>query len=99
MGLNFAKAARRLTAELETSLDGDSHMEAPWPTDRPTVSQPDVATDGLDPAAVGGPAPMNSAQGPYGAPVATDPLLQDQIRPGSPVPHTQGPDLDTTTLH
>jgi hypothetical protein len=98
--VNFAKSASRYQAAFDSGddLGPDNRREVPWPTDRPTVSQPDVATDGLDPAAVGGPAPMNSGQGPYGAPVATDPMLETPINPGAPIPNTQGPDLDTTTL-
>jgi hypothetical protein len=96
MGIAFAKAAAAFDGGGD--LGPDSHRDVPWPTNRPTVHQPDVQTDSLDPAAVGGPSPMNSGQGPYGAPVATDPLLQAPIQPGGPIPHVQGPDLDTTTL-
>lgn len=88
-----------MTAELGDDLGLSGHSEPVTPQNRPVVYQPDVDTDGLDPAAVGGPAPMNSGQGPYGAPVASDPLLQAPIQPGAPVPFTPGPDLDTTTLH
>lgn len=100
MGFAFAKAAKIIEADLDTGVGGvDRGTTVPWPTNRPTVNQPDVQTDSLDPASVGGPAPMNSGQGPYGDPVATDQLLQDPIRPGSPIPHVLGPDEDTTTLH
>lgn len=99
MNLAFAKAAKRIQADLDGGLGPDSRHENPWPTNRPVVHQPDVQTDGLDPAAVGGPSPMNSGQGPYGTPVATDPLLSDPIHPGAPIPHLEGPDEDTTTLH
>lgn len=92
--MNFREAAKRLEAD----LNPDRQVEVPWPTNRPTVHQPLPTTDGLDPAAPGGPAPMNSGAGPYGAPVASDPLLETPIVPGSPVPHVKGPDLDTTTL-
>lgn len=98
--MNFAKAASRYQAAFDSGgdLGPDTRHEVPWPTDRPTVAQPDPQTDSLDPAALGGPAPMNSGQGPYGAPVASDPLLEAPINPGAPVPHTTGPDVDTTTL-
>jgi hypothetical protein len=92
--VNFALAARRLEAD----LDPDRSMDVPWPTNRPTVHQPAPDTDGLDPAAPGGPAPFNSGAGPYGAPVVSDPMLDTDIKPGHPTPHVQGPDLDTTTL-
>lgn len=99
MGMNFWKAAARIEADLDTGMGADRATVSPGATNRPTVYQPDVNTDGLDPATVGGPAPMNSGQGPYGNPVASDPLLEDPIRPGAPIPHITGPDVDTTTLH
>jgi hypothetical protein len=92
--MNFAAALRRLQAD----LDPDRATEVPWPTNRPTVHQPPVRTDQLDPAALGGPAPFNSGQGPYGGPVVDDPLLNAPINPGNPVPYVRGPDVDTTTL-
>lgn len=102
MPLAFAKAAR-LYAEADLSdplgNENDTRHESPNIEGRPTIAQPDVRTDGLDPAAVGGPAPMNSGQGPYGASVADDPMLSNPIQPGAPIPHVQGPDQDTTTLH
>lgn len=102
MSFAFAKAAKAYVAagfDSGGDLGGDAHHEDPGASNRPTVAQPDVQTDGLDPAAIGGPAPMNSGQGPYGSPVATDPLLQAPINPGAPIPHMQGPDMDTTVLH
>ena len=100
MGFAFAKAAKIIEADLDAGMDEvDKGMVDPRPTNRPTVHQPIVQTDHMDPAALGGPAPMNSGMGPYGRPVASDPLLEDPIRPGAPVPHVQGPDLDTTTLY
>lgn len=92
--MNFAAALKRLQAD----LDPDRATEVPWPTNRPTVHQPPVSTDGKDPAAVSGPGPFNSAQGPYGTPVVSDPLLEAPIHPGAPVPHKPGPDVNTTTL-
>jgi hypothetical protein len=92
--VNFAAALKRLEAD----LDPDAAHDVPWPTHRPTVHQPLPQTDGLDPAAPGGPSPLNSGQGPYGEPVASDPLMAAPMRPGSPIPHVQGPDEDTTTL-
>jgi hypothetical protein len=90
------RAALRAMADLDP--DAQVHHEVPWPTRRPVISQPPPQTDGLDPAAPGGPAPYNSAQGPYGVPVTEDPMLDRPIHPGQPVPHQQGPDVDTTTL-
>lgn len=100
MSFAFAAAAKAYQAAFDQGgdLGNSSRTEVPWPVNRPTVHQPDVQTDSLDPAAIGGPAPMNSGQGPYGTPVATDPLLQAPIQPGAAIPHVQGPDLDTTTL-
>lgn len=75
-------------------------MDAGWPTvrDRPVVTQPDPSTDGQDPATPGGPAPMNGT-GPYSEPVTSDPLLPvPRYDKGGPIPHVQGPDVDTTTL-
>lgn len=92
--MNFAAALKRLTAD----LDPDRATEVPWPTNRPTQHQAPVRTDGMDPAAVSGPAPMNGGAGPYGTPVVSDPLLEAPIHPGSPVPYHRGPDVDTTTL-
>ena len=94
--MNFRDAARRIEADLSTTELG---MTSDWPTDRPVVHQPDVETDGLDPAALGGPAPMNSGVGPLGDKVVTDPLLPvPQQDKGGPMPHVDGPDVDTTTL-
>jgi hypothetical protein len=72
---------------------------SPHTLNRPVKHQPPVQTDGLDPAAESGPSPFNSGQGPYGRPVVTDPLVDQPIRPGAPVPYLPGPDLDTTTLN
>jgi hypothetical protein len=101
MPLAFARAAR-LYAQADVSdplgNGNDTQHEQPY-IDRPVITQPDVATDSLDPAAVAGPAPMNSGQGPYGDPVADDPLLSSPIQPGAPIPHLNGPDQDTSVLH
>jgi hypothetical protein len=100
MSFAFAAAAKAYQAAFDQGgdLGTGPHTEVPWPTARPTVPPIQVDTDGLDPAAPGGPSPMNSGQGPYGTPVASDPLLQAPIQPGAPIPHVEGPDLDTTTL-
>ena len=100
--MNFTAALRNLVreagGELGTGPDSPKTI-SPLTLDRPTKYQPPVQTDGLDPAAPGGPAPMNSGEGPYGQPVATDPELDAPIHPGSPVPYTPGPDVDTTVLN
>lgn len=94
--MNFREASRRL-ADLNTSETG---MTSDWPTDRPTYQNPPTQTDGLDPAALSGPSPLNSGVGPYGEKVVTDPLVPvpDHDAGGS-MPHLpKGPDVDTTTL-
>lgn len=93
--MDFRAALQKLESD---GVDPDRQVEVPWPTNRPTVHQPLPQTDGLDPAAPGGPAPMNSGGGPYGTPVVSDPLLEQPIMPGAPIPHIKGPDLSTTTL-
>lgn len=92
--MNFQAALKRIEAD----LDPDRATEVPWPTNRPTIHQPLPSTDGLDPAAPGGPPPQNSGTGPYGESVTSDPMLDTPIMRGMPVPHVKGPDLDTTTL-
>ena len=99
MGFAFAKAARLLEAELSGGVNGlPDGIQSPLTLNRPTVHQPDVQTDSLDPAAPGGPSPLNSGMGPYGTPVASDPLMTDPIRPGQAIPHVTGADMDTTVL-
>jgi hypothetical protein len=94
--MNFREASRRLEADLSTTETG---MTSDWPTDRPTIHQPDIETDGLDPATVGGPSPLNSGVGPYGNKVVSDPLVPVPGRDkGGPIPHMPGPDVDTTVL-
>src|SRR4051812_2249061 len=94
--MNFREAARRLEADLSTTEVG---MTSDWPTDRPTVHQPEIQTDTLDPAAPGGPSPLNSGVGPYGDKVVTDPLVPVPTRDkGGKMPHLPGSDVDTTTL-
>lgn len=94
--MNFREASRRLEADLSTTELG---MTSDWPTDRPTIHQPDIKTDGLDPATPGGPSPLNSGVGPYGEKVVTDPLVPVPYHdPGGAMPHVEGPDVDTTTL-
>lgn len=95
--MNFREALRQREAA-EDLTEPTRHTEVPWPTNRPVIHQPLPGTDGLDPAAPGGPAPMNSGTGPHGAPVASDPMLETPIEPGMPIPHVTGPDLSTTTL-
>jgi hypothetical protein len=94
--VNFRLAAKQVEADLGY---GDLSMNSGWPTDRPVKHQPPVQTDGLDPAALGGPSPLNGV-GPIGEKVVTDPLLPvPQKDMGGAMPHTDGPiDVDTTTL-
>lgn len=97
--MDFRTAARKLATGIEDNgLSTHRQTVSPQPTNRPVILQPLPSTDGLDPAAPGGPAPMNSGQGPYGTPVASDPLLETPIQPGAAIPHVKGPDLSTTTL-
>jgi len=92
--MNFREASRRL-ADLSTTEQG---MTSDWPIDRPVKQQPDIQTDGLDPAAPGGASPFNSGVGPYGNNVVTDPLVPVPEHDNGPIPQQTGPDLDTTTL-
>jgi hypothetical protein len=96
--MNFRLAAKLIEADLNY---GDLSMDSGWPTDRPTKHQPDIQTDGLDPAAVGGPSPLNGT-GPLGDKATSDPLLPvPQKDMGGPMPaiNPGGPiDVDTTTL-
>jgi hypothetical protein len=100
--MDFAAALANLQREAagdELGLGPDSPRPiSPHTLNRPVQHQPPVQTDGLDPAALGGPAPFNSGQGPYGQPVVSDPLLEDPIRPGAPMPFAPGPDVDATVL-
>jgi len=94
--MNFRLAATRIEADLNY---GDLAMDSGWPTDRPVKHQPAVQTDGLDPAALGGPSPLNGT-GPIGEKVVSDPLTPvPQKDMGGPMPHIDGPiDVDTTVL-
>lgn len=98
MGVNYIAGLRR-TADLDPDITLQS--VSPFPKDRPVAIQPDPKTDGKDPAAPGGPAPMNAGPGfdQLVNQVATDPLREVPVNPGSPIPHVTGPDLDQTTLH
>lgn len=94
--MNFRLAAKVIEADLSTSEVG---MTSGWPSDRPTKHQPKIQTDGLDPAALSGPSPLNGTY-PYGEKVVSDPLVPvPQKDMGGPMPHIDGPiDVDTTTL-
>jgi hypothetical protein len=100
--MDFAAALANLQREAagdELGLGPDEPRPiSPHVLNRPVQHQPPVQTDGLDPAALGGPAPFNSGAGPYGQPVVSDPLLEDPIRPGAPTPYQPGPDVDANTL-
>jgi hypothetical protein len=92
--MNFRLAANRIQAD----LSGDLTMTTDWPSDRPVFSNPELQTDGLDPAAEGGPSPLNGT-GPLGEKVVSDPLTPvPQKDIGGTMPHTRGPDVDTTVL-
>lgn len=94
--MNFRVAARRI--EAGSDVTSDVGMDTSWPSDRPTHSQPPPSTDGLDPAALSGPSPLN-AFGPLGDKVVSDPLIPtSQVVPGQPIPHKVGPDVDQTVL-
>lgn len=100
--MNFSAALAKLRAEAaadELGLGGGHPTRvSPHTLNRPVDHQPATLTDGLDPAAPGGPSPFNSGVGPYGTPVVSDPLVEAEIRPGSAIPHQQGPDVDAITL-
>lgn len=98
MGINYIAGLRRFA---ENDPEITLRHESPFPVNRPVTVQPDATTDGMDPAARSGPAPMNAGPGFEDnlASVATDPLLQAPIAPGGPVPFIPGPDVNTTTLH
>lgn len=87
-----------MTGEMGGMFDNPTSV-SPLTLDRPQVTSPPPQTDGMDPASPGGPAPMNSALGPYATPVASDPLLEAPIRPGNPVPHVPGSDVDALILN
>lgn len=92
--MNFRAAAKRVEADLYS----DVGMDSSWPSDRPTHSQPPPSTDGLDPAALGGPSPLN-AFGPLGEKVVSDPLVPtSHVVPGQPIPHKPSIDVDQTVL-
>jgi len=95
--MNFREASKRLEADLGSAeLTG---ISSDWPIDRPVYHNPPLQTDGLDPAALGGPPPLNSGVGPYGEKVVSDPLVPVPTRDmGGEMPHVKGPDVDTTTL-
>jgi hypothetical protein len=100
--MDFRAAHRKIADGLSSDMAMDSSMEdASLPATRQTF-QPPPATDGLDPAASGGAAPMNAVE-PFGKPVVSDPLLPGPAGHESdrgPVPYTgPGPDVDVTTLH
>lgn len=93
--MNFREASRKLSDLSNTELG----MTSDWPIDRPVNQQPDTKTDSLDPAAPGGPSPLNSGVGPVGQKVVSDPLVPVPERDkGGKMPHILGPDVDTTTL-
>ena len=97
------RTAARVVAELSSDLSMDPTMQDSHLTGPNVSSQPDVATDGQDPATQGGPSPFNGA-GPFGQPVVSDPEWldpqkdNDNLR-GKPVPHIEGPDALQNTLH
>lgn len=94
--MNFREASRRLADLGSSEL---TNITSDWPISRPTHAQPPPKTDGLDPAALGGPSPLNSGAGPYGEKVVSDPLVPVPYHDkGGPIPHTVGPDVDETVL-
>jgi hypothetical protein len=101
--MNYRAAAQRIASGLsdDFSMDPSQSLGNDVPTDRNQVQQPDVDTDGVDPATPGGAAPYN-AETPYGAPVVSDPEWLDPAqhpRSSGPVPFRPGPGVDTTTIH
>lgn len=99
--MDFREAANRLA--VNTSDDLDMELGAIDTQDlhaAPGTSSP--STDGLDPAAPGGPAPYNGAD-PFGQPATSNPEWLDpsqhEDRRGHNVPYTPGPTQNITTLH
>jgi hypothetical protein len=100
--MDFRAAARKMAGELSSDLSVDPTMQDASLPSRRDEGQPDVSSDGMDPASPGGPSPYNGAD-PFGEPVATDEEWLDPQGPKpkryEPMPHVQGPDEDVTTLH
>jgi hypothetical protein len=100
--MNFRGAIRKVSSDLSADESMDpSSQDGSLPHNRPTY-QPPPKTDGLDPAALGGPSPMNGVA-PFGEPVVSDPMLPEPQghEPGrKAVPYEgPGPDVDVTVLH
>jgi hypothetical protein len=99
--MEFRAAAQRLALSIDEDMDMGSTMDL---GDRPHPwnSFNDPSTDGMDPAASGGPAPYNGAE-PFGEPVTSNPEWLDPSQGGNQrehtVPYTPGPDEDKMTLH
>jgi hypothetical protein len=100
--MDFRTAARHIAL----SIDGDDMALGtmspqldfnPWQRGSAPPS-----TDGLDPAAGGGPAPYNGAE-PFSEPVTSDPEWLDPSQHadqrGHTVPYQPGPTENITTLH
>jgi hypothetical protein len=101
--MDFRAAARRTAGDLSSDLAMDPTMQdAHDPAKTVPHGTDPVHTDGADPASPGGPAPYNGAD-PLGEPAVDDPLWRDpseeDTNRGGPVPHIDGPDQNTTTLH
>lgn len=95
--MDFRAAARHLAGPMDDSLDV-TMQDASLPAGQ-IAWQPDVKTDGMDPASPGGPSPYNGAE-PFSKPVTSNPeWLDPQDHNDGHMPYTPGPDVDTTTLH
>lgn len=100
--MNFREAARRLATALSEneSMDPTNMGGEPLPGDGD--HQPEVQTDGQDPATPGGASPYNGADPHRGEQVVSDPLYKDPDQPtmqGADMPHVTGPNLEAPTLH
>lgn len=100
--MDFRAAYEKIAGELSSDLSMDPTMQDAALPGRRQDFQPDVESDGMDPASPGGPAPYNGAE-PFSEPVTSNEEWLDPQGPKpkryEPMPHTQGPDEDVTTLH
>lgn len=98
--MDFRAAAHRIALDMGDEMDtGTMSVQQP---ETPWGAAGAPSTDGLDPAAPGGPAPYNGAE-PFGEPVTSDQEWLDPSknvdRRGRTVPYTPGPTENVTTLH
>ncbi|HEY0645648.1 MAG TPA: hypothetical protein VGD39_19690 [Nocardioides sp.] len=99
--MDFRAAARHLAVDVDKDMDAMSTMPDDGNDLRPGDAGHDPSTDGMDPAAPGGPAPYNGAE-PFGEPVTENPEWLDPSDPdrgSKAMPFAPGPHMNMTTLH